>query len=493
MVASVFGNGISYLFSIELARLLGPGDFGVYALGLTLFNVLVLLTSQSVGTAGIRYVSQALGLDQVHQVRRTILATLLLTVAGSCISASSLLLLSKRVALSVYAQPELAPVLTMFALAIPLAATSYVLVSILQAFQSLKYAVIVRYLWEPVGKTCLGLSLFMLGFGLEGVVTGIVITFVIAVLIGGQALRRQWKLLPQASNELTIIDVVKITRFCGPLLVSNIFGVIAPRSDILILGYWASSYETGVYQSALQTAGVIALVLGAFETALAPSIARVLAQKHLGRLCDLYQSGARLVFALTIPLFVLISLFAKDILGMFGSGFSVGSACLIVLSLGHLVNSAASSPNHVLLMDGRSRIVMANTIIVGVVQVAAISVLAPFWGMIGVAIATASGLVTLAALRIVQVWRIYRIHPFTWNLLKPLCCGGLTVTVVSLMRVQFVETPIAVLALLSMTLYIGLLVIGGVASSDRAILQSVAQRLGVLRVFNGILEFTKHP
>ena len=234
MVASVFGNGISYLFSIELARLLGPGDFGVYALGLTLFNVLVLLTSQSVGTAGIRYVSQALGLDQVHQVRRTILATLLLTVAGSCISASSLLLLSKRVALSVYAQPELAPVLTMFALAIPLAATSYVLVSILQAFQSLKYAVIVRYLWEPVGKTCLGLSLFMLGFGLEGVVTGIVITFVIAVLIGGQALRRQWKLLSQASNELTI----SIIKFKWLVLTSLLHLCKIFLIQVLGIGLW---------------------------------------------------------------------------------------------------------------------------------------------------------------------------------------------------------------------------------------------------------------
>src|SRR5262249_43707137 len=60
LLASAIGNGLSYLYSIFLARSLSPGDFGVYALGLALFNVLALMAPLGFETGALRFISSAL-------------------------------------------------------------------------------------------------------------------------------------------------------------------------------------------------------------------------------------------------------------------------------------------------------------------------------------------------------------------------------------------------------------------------------------------------
>ena len=47
LVASVFGNGMNYFFMLFLARQLGTDDFGLYALGVTIFNTLLLVATTS--------------------------------------------------------------------------------------------------------------------------------------------------------------------------------------------------------------------------------------------------------------------------------------------------------------------------------------------------------------------------------------------------------------------------------------------------------------
>ena len=57
LLASVFGNGVNYLFMMFLARQLGMEDFGIYALGLTIFNALLLVAIAGIHTGTIKFES----------------------------------------------------------------------------------------------------------------------------------------------------------------------------------------------------------------------------------------------------------------------------------------------------------------------------------------------------------------------------------------------------------------------------------------------------
>lgn len=57
LAASVAGNALSYGFGIFLARFLGMEQFGLYALGLTFFNLLALFTPLALDVGLLKFVS----------------------------------------------------------------------------------------------------------------------------------------------------------------------------------------------------------------------------------------------------------------------------------------------------------------------------------------------------------------------------------------------------------------------------------------------------
>ena len=58
LFASVFGNGLNYLFGIFLARSLGIDQFGLYALGLSIFSTLAMVVPLGMDTGAIKFISE---------------------------------------------------------------------------------------------------------------------------------------------------------------------------------------------------------------------------------------------------------------------------------------------------------------------------------------------------------------------------------------------------------------------------------------------------
>lgn len=81
LVASMFGNGMNYFFMLFLARQLGTEDFGIYALGLTIFNALLLVAIAGVDTGAIKFVSEYRAQGQEEAACRAI-ATAVVLVTG---------------------------------------------------------------------------------------------------------------------------------------------------------------------------------------------------------------------------------------------------------------------------------------------------------------------------------------------------------------------------------------------------------------------------
>ena len=59
LLASIFGNGLNYLFGIFLARSLGIDQFGLYALGFSIFSTLALLVPLGMDAGAIKFISES--------------------------------------------------------------------------------------------------------------------------------------------------------------------------------------------------------------------------------------------------------------------------------------------------------------------------------------------------------------------------------------------------------------------------------------------------
>src|SRR5689334_5784326 len=132
MAGSIIGNGINYLFMLFLARQLGIEDFGIYALGLTLFNTVVLLSTVGLDSGAVKFISECHGQGDHAAARRMASVVLLAAIAVEIFACLSLVLITHPLAMDVYGKPDLLPVLLWFARAVPFAGLTAILLSLLQ-------------------------------------------------------------------------------------------------------------------------------------------------------------------------------------------------------------------------------------------------------------------------------------------------------------------------------------------------------------------------
>lgn len=476
LLASAFGNGLNYVFGIVLARTLGPDEFGLYALALTIFNMISLTVVFGMDVGMVKFISHHLAEGQQAKARDTIVAAATLSFGTGLVAAGALALCADPIAVGLYNKPELVVCLLLFSLAIPLVTVTSVLISALQAHQTVRSTILIKYLWEPIGKFLLAGGLVWAGFELLGVLAALVFVFLVSATLAMVGVYR--RIASGADGPTSRLHEAKtLVAYCLPLTISNVFGVVAPRTDIILLGYWMNTQEIGVYLAAFQTAAILSLVLGAFVTGAAPVLSRAWSQHGLVRLQDSYQTVARLSVTISLPIFCGLILFAEDILGMFGPEFVVGMPALIVLAVGQIVSNATGSANTVLLMTGHSRLVMTNTIIMGLVLLVATTISIPLWGVIGAALAASGTFVVTNVVRMIQVWKLLHVQPYTWELIKPVAASIGASLVVSSVSASGVTVHFSVLWALLAVLYLGGLLLLKINLQDRLAIQSLISRL----------------
>ena len=476
LIASAFGNGLNYLFGIFLARMLGVEAFGLYALALTIFNMISLTVIFGMDVGMVKFISHHLAEGQWAKARDAIVAAATLSFGTGLAAAVSLALCADSIAVGLYNKPELVVCLLLFSLGIPLVTVTNVLISALQAHQTVRSTILIKYLWEPIGKFVLAGGLVLAGFQLLGVLGALVLVFVVSAALATVAV---YRLIGRGVDGPTscMQEAKTLVAYCLPLTISNVFGVVAPRADILILGYWISAQEVGVYLAAFQTAAILSLVLGAFVTGAAPILSRAWSQHGLARLQESYQTVARLSLTMSLPIFSGLILFAEDILGMFGPEFVVGLPVLIVLAIGQIFNNATGSANTVLLMTGHSRLVMTNTIIMGLVLLVATTISIPLWGILGAALAASGTFIVTNIVRMIQAWKLLHVQPYTWDLMKPVAASIGASFVVSAVSASVVTVPFSVLWVLLIVLYLAGLLLLKINLQDRLALQSLISRM----------------
>ncbi|MEW6247777.1 MAG: flippase [Nitrospirota bacterium] len=472
LLASAFGSGLSYAFGMYLARRLGPSSFGLYSLGLALFQALSLIAVLGLDTGVVKFVSEQIQLGRRSLVARTILQAVAVTGLGGLAAGLFVVVLAGPLSLSLYREPELVPVLRFFGAALPFAAVGSVLFAALQALHRFGPLVAIRYGWEPSGKFVLAGAFLGLGWGLSGVLSAVGLTLAVSVAasafaVAGAIERSQDHAVPHGG------ELRKLWAFCLPLTAATAFNALAPRADVFLLGFWKGATDVGIYSAAFQTAAILALVLSAFETVFAPVIGRALVRANRSGLAHTFQSVSRLTWLVTVPIAVCVMTFSADILALFGPAYVTGAIPLIVLTVGHVIYGAAGTANVVLLMGGHSRLALINTIALGIGLMVAAALLVPRWGLLGGAVAAGGTLILTVVVRTIQVWGRYHIHPFSWGLVKQAVAGA--AMAVALAATKPLLEPIydPVLAVAAGCLYLGLLGLLGLDPHDKAALRSL--------------------
>jgi O-antigen/teichoic acid export membrane protein len=479
-IGTLINSGFTYLFTIIVARNLGPQLFGFFFSGFALFRLAGTLAEMGLPSGIVRYV--ALFQAQGDQSRTTgiIVSSLAFALISSLLVALLLVLLSRTLALNFFHQIDLANVLRSFAMVIPFTTLTTMMVSSTQGLKTMKYTVIVRDIIEPSSRFVLVSILFLLGYKLNAVLFTYLSVTAFGTILGYHCLTRVFPHITRRAF-LPFHETIELINFSWPLFLAQFFALMNLWIDTIMLGYYRTSQEVGIYSAAQRTAFLGALVIISFNTIFAPVISDLCARGRCFELSGYFKTVAKWTFTFNFPILLLLIYFAKSLMNMFGTDFVAGAPTLVILSIGWLVLSGTGSSNQTITMSGRSKFYLVNTFCVLITHILMNLLFIPAYGISGAALATAISISLGSLVALLEARTILRIHPYRLDFIKPLAAGCMSLGVLFIIERYVLQNHnvFACIALVSifMMIYSCMLFLFGISKEDRLVLERLQRGL----------------
>ena len=480
-IGTFFSRITAYIYRIILARWLGPFDYGIISLGLVAVGMLTALSIFGLDRGVERFVAFHEAKHRTDQSRRVILTSLFFVFSVSIALTALLLFSTDAVAVNIFSEPRLAPILVIFAFVVPLAAVSGVLVRTFRAFKKPEYAIISRSFAENIMKLGSAIILLYLGLGIIGAAVSYLLSFVTSTLLLLYFLDR--KLLPffKARKEL-LPDVKELLLFSLPLSVMGFMNQVFVWTDTIFLGYFLGSAYVGVYNAALPTAQALLLFQTAFMGLTIPVFMSFYTKGDNNQMIKLSKTLTRWVFIFTFPMLLIIVLFAGDILQiLFGPTFEGGALPLIILSAGMFVLASTGPIGHILNVRKKTSYHMYNTAIAAIVNIILNYFLIQKWGMAGAAIATASSTALWSLFLIIEVRFLEGGWPYSFSLVKPMVYSTLAAILSYLVVKQLVPFSRVLYITIFLLLFVGVYGVllgkaGGLTKEDNEVIFLIKEK-----------------
>lgn len=399
----VLNRVLTLALGIVLARGLGVEGYGTYAYAFAIMSLLMVVAEAGVPRLLLREVAAAHGQKRWGLLRGALIRAgqfvLLASVSVSVVGLLVLLAIADRLSAAQFYTTLL------MLLVLPLAALTKTIASAMRGLHRVVVGQSVDMLLRPLLVLAGVGSIFLLAPALrqpQYAMAAQLAAAGVVLLVGGWILSRY---LPTASRfEPVEYRSRQWLKSALPFTLIGGAGIINNQADIIMLGWFGSAAEVGIYRVAVQGATLVAFGLLSANAVIAPHFARLYAQGETEKLQRLVTASARVVLLATLPL-ALGLVFAGDtiVTWVFGAEFAASHLPLAILALGQLGNAAFGSVGLLLNMTGNENQVARIVLQTALLNVVLNSLLIPFYGMSGAAVASTISLLIWNALLFLRV------------------------------------------------------------------------------------------
>ncbi len=420
MAGFAFGQLARFGYNLAAARLLGAEALGIYALVVSVVQVGEVVATLGLDAAILRFANRYEGDARRRTVAFALRSGLLSAIAVSLL----IVILSGRIAALLHGGELLRLTLCSAAAAIPASVATILAGHAVQASRNLGPKMVATQVVAPTA-----LLLLMVAWRLlSGVEAALVAPFVPTALLAFAwvvpAFHRSTGVEPadllQATGEREMV------RVALPLLAVALFGIFSHWIDVMMLGLLTDPRTVGLYHPAARTAGLLRSVFLAFSGIAAPMIAACHTRGDEAGIRKLYELVSRWILTIVLLPALLLALFPKEALSVFGGAFPESSTALVLLAASALLQAWFGLGSTVLAMSGGERLSLVNQAAALLLQAGLHLLLIPRYGINGAAISTLSATVLLSAARAVEMRWLLGIGILSGKTWKPFTAAAAT-------------------------------------------------------------------
>ncbi|MCH2137248.1 MAG: lipopolysaccharide biosynthesis protein [Phycisphaerales bacterium] len=393
LVATIADRGCTVIALILLARLIGVGHFGIWALAATTAGLVAAISTLGMHIDAQRSISPA---TITPEARRRVLTVTLTTLIVGLLFASPAGWVTSlfEVAAKVPTQHWIA--------AVVIVGTSRGLNQLAHRLLIARERIAFAFMFHDglrnsltvIGVLCLGADLtnLLMVYSIASLLVMVLAWSAIVclerpVLIGPRTNLSLWQLIRSGSGVLTVSTVFFLRR----------------QGDVLLLGALLSDEHYGAYFAAARLANIAAMAMAALSNPLGPRIGAAFAsgQKlQAQQAITLVTSRSTVLATLALATLAVVG---EPLLMLFGSQFTMAWPVLLLLSAGMVAQAALGPTGMVLQFCGRA---WTCAIIEGLSAGAGLTLLwiaASHWGIIAAAGVAAGTMASCAALEAAAV------------------------------------------------------------------------------------------
>lgn len=386
----IFAIIISLATFVALARLLGPGSYGLYAFAISFAAIIGGFRNFGIGAYLSKEISKNLHSNDVDGISRAISSGLallfvlafILTLIGLGLSGVVANVLFGSIGISVLSL--ILASMTIFFMMFQNAAIMGLI-----GISRPKAAAVATILIDTVQLISI-LLLLHYGFGVNGALFGMLIGYIVGAVIATAYLVRVAS--THAGFRIYIPSKKELKHafsFAAPIGAVNMLNQVMQNASVLILGLFVSAEILGNYGAALKGLAFTSVITTTLSSILIPVFSKVAAGKSDAASRDAtYDKVVRYSLMLTLPILIYIGVMANPgVHILLSNKYAYAPLYLTLISFGIAISLVSISIGSLIISRGVTRRYLYYSAITSAIELISAVVLVPYFKVVGVIVA----------------------------------------------------------------------------------------------------------
>jgi PST family polysaccharide transporter len=331
---------IQFLYTIVMARLLTPADFGVVAMAAPLLALATLLADVGLSQAAI----------QNRNLSNQQLSFLFWVNLGVTIALASVIIVTAPLVASFYHEPRVAPVVAVLGalmIVAPLGAQHSVLLNRNFAFAKLAAVELASLIAGAIAGVAAALG----GFGIWSIILNQAVGALVALVLLWLGVR--WR--PSAPKKGATSEVRQLLHFGANVATFNVFNFLSRNIDNVLIGRAWGEAPLGIYNRAYSLLLLpLNQIMGPISKVALPLLSRIQNEPAPYRIAFWRMLDLALLLTFPVSLFSLVA-HQQLINIVLGGKWEAVGPIFGILAVGALFAPVSHSTNWLLLSQGRGR------------------------------------------------------------------------------------------------------------------------------------------
>jgi len=370
MVGIFLSKILTYAYRIIIARYYGPEVYGLFSLATVILGWFTAIAALGLSDGLVRYIPYYRGKGQINKIRYLLRKALFISAIVSVLAGIVLFFTSSFLAVGIFHNQSLVIYLQIFSILVPISILANPLLAVLRSYEKINLYSFTLNVSQNLGKVVFLLLLVIIGIKNNAVPISYLLGITLMLLISYILCKRYLPSIfirPNLKENEKSKAINELFHYSLPLMFYSIGASIFTWIDSISIGYYKTAVEVGIYNAAVPIAALISIVPELFMQLFFPLINKEYGRKNLKLINQLSKQVAKWIFAINIPIFIIIAFFPGVALNvLFGSQYLGASTALILLSISALISSVFIISNQLISMVGKSRVILTDIVIAGV-------------------------------------------------------------------------------------------------------------------------------